>query len=92
MAAEQPAGQAGKAQPVIARLMRAVTQPGGKDVDWEKVRAVGAMIGAVTVIHGLKSRSWRYIHAAAAALAIGAVAAGRLKDKYAGPSDAPENK
>jgi hypothetical protein len=50
------------------------------------------MIGAITVIHGLKSRSWRYVHAAAAALAIGAVAAGRLKDKYAGPSEAPENK
>ena len=92
MAAEQPAGQAGKAQPEIAGLARAVTRPGGKDVDWERVRAVFALIGAVTVIHGLKSRSWRYIHAAAAALAIGAVAAGRLKDKYAGPSDAPENK
>ena len=90
MAAEQSAGQAGKAQAVSARLVRAVTQPGGKDVDWEKVRAVFAIIGAVTVIHGLKGRSWRYIHAAAAALAIGAVAAGRLKDKYGVPPEAPE--
>ena len=48
--------------------------------------------GAVTVIHGLKTRSWRYIHTAATALAIGAAAAGRLKDKYAGPSEAPGNK
>ena len=92
MTAEQSAEQDGKAEAVTARLVRAVTWPGGKDVDWEKVRAVGAMIGAITVIHGLKSRSWRYVHAAAAALAIGAVAAGRLKDKYAGPSEAPENK
>jgi hypothetical protein len=92
MAAEQPAGQAGKAQAVVTRLVRAVTRPGGKDVDWEKVRAVGAIIGAVTVIHGLKTRSWRYVHTAAAALAIGAATAGRLKNKYAGPPEAPENK
>ena len=47
---------------------------GGKDVDWERVRAVGSMISAATVIHGLKTRSWRYVHTAAAALAIGAAA------------------
>lgn len=92
MPADQDPGQAGKAQAAFTRTVRAVTWPGGKDVDWEKVRAVGAIIGAVTVIHGLKSRSWRYIHTAAAVLAIGAAAAGRLKDRYARPSEAPGNK
>ena len=92
MPADQDPGQAGKAQAAITKTVRAVTRPGGKDVDWEKVRAVGAIIGAVAVIHGLKTRSWRYLHTAAAALAIGAAAAGRLKDKYAGPSEAPGNK
>jgi len=87
MAADQAPGQAAKAQAAITRLVRAVTQPGGKDVDWEKVRAVGAIIGAVTVLHGLKTRSWRYLHTAAAALAVGAAAAGRLK-KFAEASEA----
>ena len=90
MTADQDPGQAGKAQAAITRLVRAVTQPAGKDIDWDKVRAAGAIIGAVTVIHGLRTRSWRYIHTAAAALAIGAAAAGRLKGKYAGTSQAPE--
>jgi hypothetical protein len=92
MAADQTPEQAGKAQTAITRVVRTVTQPGGKDVDWEKVRAVSTIIAAGTVIHGLKTRSWRYLHTAAAALAIGAAAAGRLKAKYAGASRAPESK
>jgi hypothetical protein len=92
MAADQSPEQAGKARAVITRVVRTVTQPGGKDVDWEKVRAVGAIIGALAVIHGLRTRSWRYIHTAAAGLAIGAAAAGRLKNRYAAPSQAPESK
>ena len=91
MTADQDPGQAGKAQAATTRLVRAVTWPGGKDVDWEKVGAVGTIIGAVTVIHGLKTRSWRYAHTAATALAMGAAAAGLLKDKYAGPSEAPDS-
>jgi hypothetical protein len=92
MAVDQAPKQAGKLQTTTTRLVRAVTQPGGKNVDWERVRAVGAIIGAAAVIHGLKTRSWRYIHTAAAGLAIGAAAAARLKDKYAGASQTPENK
>jgi hypothetical protein len=92
MATDQSPGQTGKAQAALTRVVRAVTQPGGKDVDWEKVRAVGAIIGAIAVIHGLKTRSWRYIHTAAAALAIAAAAAARLKGKYAEASEAPANK
>jgi hypothetical protein len=71
--------------------VRAVTQPGGKDIDWERVGAVGSIIGAVAVIHGLKTRSWRYLRTAATALVIGAAVAARLKAKYTGASQAPEN-
>lgn len=70
MAADQEPKQAGKAQAALTKTVRAVTRPGGKDVDWEKVRTVGAIIGAVTLLHGLKTRTWRYTHTAAAALAI----------------------
>jgi hypothetical protein len=92
MAADQPAEQAGNAQAAITRVVRAVTQPGGMDVDWEKVRAVGAIIGALVALHGVETRSWRYIRNAAEVLAIGAAAAGFLKNRVAGASQAPENK
>jgi hypothetical protein len=92
MATDQAPEQAGEAQSTIIRLVRAVTRPGGMDIDWEKVRAVGAIIGAVAVIHGLKTRSWRYIHTAAAVLAVGAATAARLKKISAGPPEAPADK
>jgi hypothetical protein len=91
MTADQSQEQAGKAQAAITRTVRAVTQPGGKDVDWERVGAVGSIVGAVAVIHGLKTRSWRYLRTAATVLVIGAAVAARLKARYAGASQAPEN-
>ena len=92
MTASQSPERAGKAQAALATTVRAVTQPGGMDVDWGKVGAVSSIVGAVAVIHGLRTRSWRYLHTAAVALAIGAAVAGRLRAKYAGASQAPENK
>ena len=92
MTADQSPKQAGKAQTALTKTMRAVTQPGGMDIDWEKVGAVSSIVGAVAVIHGLKTRSWRYLHTAAVAFVIGAAAAGRLKTRYAGASQAPDNK
>ena len=91
MTTDQSPKQAGKAQAALTKTVQAVTQPGGKDVDWGKVGALGSIVGAVAVIHGLKTRSWRYLHTAAAVLAIGAAVAGRLKAKYAGESQAPGN-
>jgi hypothetical protein len=91
MTADQSPTQVGKAQAALSRTVRAVTQPGGKDVDWERVGAVGSIVGAVAVIHGLKTRSWRYLRTAATALVIGARVAARLKAKYAGASQAPDN-
>jgi len=89
MTTDQSPKQAGKAQAALTKTVQAVTQPGGKDVDWGKVGALGSIVGAVAVIHGLKTRSWRYLHTAAVALAIGAAVAGRLKAGYAGGSQAP---
>jgi hypothetical protein len=91
MTADQSPKQAGKAQAALTRTVRAVTQPGGKDVDWGRVGAVGSIVGAIAVIHGLKTRSWRYLHTAAVALAIGAAAAGFLKTRYSGAPQEPEN-
>ena len=83
--------EAGNAQTALTRTVRAVTQPGGKDIDWGKVGAVGSIVGAVAVIHGLNTRSWRYLRTAAVALAIGAGVAGFLKARYAGAAQEPEN-
>jgi hypothetical protein len=88
MTADQSPEQAGKAQAVLTRTVQAVTQPGGREVDWAKVGAVGSIVGAVAVLHGLNSRSWRYLRTAAVALAIGAAAAGFLKTRYAGSEQA----
>jgi hypothetical protein len=92
MTAEQPAKQAGTAQAAFTKTVRTITQPGGMDVNWGKVGAVSSIVGAVAVLHGLKTRSWRYLHTATVALVIGAAVAGRLKAKYAGASQAPDNK
>ena len=91
MTADQSQKQAGKTQAALTRTVRAATQPGGKDVDWGRVGAVGSIVGAVAVIHGLRTRSWRYLRTAATVLVIGAAVAARLKAKYAGASQAPEN-
>ena len=91
MTADQSPKQAGKAEAGLTRTVRAVTQPGGKDVDWGKVGAVGSIVGAVAVIHGLNTRSWRYLRTAAVALAIGAGVAGFLKARYAGAPQALED-
>lgn len=76
------------AEPTISRVVRAVTQPGGMNVDWKKVRAGAGVIAGISVIHGLRHRSWRYAHSVGVVLGIAAAAAARLKDKYVG---APEN-
>jgi hypothetical protein len=85
MAADQVPRQAGEGEAAITRFVRAVTQPGGRDVDWERVGAVGAIISALIVLHGHQTRSWRYLHTAATVLVIGAAAAGRLNKLVVAP-------
>ncbi|HMD92314.1 MAG TPA: hypothetical protein VKG80_06695 [Trebonia sp.] len=92
MAADQVPTQAGDAEPAFTRIVRAVIQPGGKDIDWEKVNAAGVIIGAAATIYGLKNRSWRHVNTAATVLVIGSAIAARLKDRYVKAAEAPENK
>jgi hypothetical protein len=84
MAADKATTKDETAEPMIARMARAVTQPGGRNVDWKKVRAASAVIAGISVIHGLRHRRWRYVHSAGVVLGIAAAAAARLKDKYVG--------
>jgi hypothetical protein len=67
---------------VIARVVRAVTQPGGRNIDWKKIRAAGAVIAGLSVILGIRHRRWRYTHTFGVILGVAAAAAARLKDKY----------
>jgi len=70
------------AEPVIARVVRAVTQPRGMNIDWKKIRAAGAVIAGLSVILGIRHRRWRYTHTFGVILGVAAAAAARLKDKY----------
>jgi hypothetical protein len=77
------------AEPAIARVARTVTQPGGMNIDWKKVRAAGAVIAGISVLLGVRHRRWRYTHTVGVVLGIAAAAAARLKDKYV---ETPESK
>ena len=82
MAANGPSATNQAAEPVIARVVRAVTQPGGRNIDWKKIRAAGAVIAGLSVILGIRHRRWRYTHTFGVILGVAAAAAARLKDKY----------
>jgi hypothetical protein len=88
MADDQAPAKDATAEPVIARVVRAVTQPGGRNIDWKRVRAAGAVIAGISVLLGVRHRRWRHTHSFGVALGVAAAAAARLKDKYV---KAPEN-
>ena len=92
MTVDHAPSQDSKMRSAITTVVRAVTQPAGKNVDWQRVSAVGEVIGALAAVHGLKTRTWRYIHTAGTALGIGSAAAGYLKDKFGEAAQTPENK
>jgi len=60
MADDQAPANDATAEPVIARVVRAVTQPGGLNIDWKRVCAAGAVIAGISVILGVRHRRWRY--------------------------------
>jgi len=80
--ADDQASAKDDAEPMIARVARVVTQPGGRDIDWKRVRAAGVAIAAISVILGVRHRRWRYTHSFGVVLGIAAAAAARLKDRY----------
>ena len=58
--------------------------------DWKRVGAAGSVIGGLAVMHGLRSRKWRFIHTFGVALGIVATVAPFLKRKSAHAVQAPE--
>ena len=92
MTADQAPGQAGKAQAGIHRIARAIARPGGMNINWDRIQGVVGIIGAITLLHGLKTRSWRRAHTATTVLTVGTVAAGLLKKRYARTSRTAKNK
>ena len=51
----------------------------GMNIDWRRVGAAGSVIGGIAIMHGLKSRRWRYLHTFGVALGIVSTAAPILK-------------
>jgi hypothetical protein len=47
--------------------------------DWKRVGAAGSVVGGIAVMHGLRSRKWRFIHTVGVALGIVATAAPIIK-------------
>ena len=39
-------------------------------IDWKRVGAAGSVIGGIAVMHGLRTRKWRYMHTVGVALGI----------------------
>jgi hypothetical protein len=82
VAADQASAKNQAAESAIARYALAVTQPGGMNIDWPRVRAIGDVIAGVCALQGLKYRKWEYVHTFGVVLGIVATAAGLLKNKY----------
>jgi hypothetical protein len=82
VAADQVSTKIQAADSAIARYARAVTQPGGMNIDWPTVRATGDVIAGLCALQGLKHRKWEYVHTFGVVLGIVATAAGLLKNRY----------
>jgi hypothetical protein len=48
-------------------------------IDWKMVGGAGSIIGGIAVMHGFKTRKWRYIHTFGVALGFAATAAPIVK-------------
>jgi hypothetical protein len=80
------------AESMLAKYTRAVTQPGGRNIDWPRVRATGEVIAGLTAIHGLRYRKWEYVHTFGVMLGLVATALGLLKKRYGEAPRPAENK
>ena len=92
MAADQALTRDQTAESMLAKYTRAVTQPGGRNIDWPRVRATGEVIAGLTAIHGLRYRKWEYVHTFGVVLGFVATALGLLKKKYGEAPRPAENK
>lgn len=64
-----------------ARIVRAITRPGGINIDWARVRAGSAAIAGLALLHGVRHRSWRYVHTLAVVVGVAAAGATVLQKK-----------
>ena len=71
------------ARSALSGLAQSVTQPGGMDVDWVKVRSAGAAIAGLALLHGVGSRRWRYMHTVGVVVGVAAALATILKNEEA---------
>jgi hypothetical protein len=92
VAADQASTKNQAAESAIARYALAITQPGGMNIDWPRVRATGEVIAGLCALQGLKYRKWEYAHTFGVVLGIVATAAGLLKNKYSKAPRPAENK
>ena len=92
MAADQALTRDQTAESMLAKYTRAVTQPGGRNIDWPRVRATGEVIAGLTAIHGLRYRKWEYVHTFGVVLGAVATALGLLKKRYGEAPRPAENK
>jgi hypothetical protein len=92
VAADQALTRGQTAESVLAKYARTVTQPGGRNIDWPRVRATGEVIAGLTAIHGLRYRKWEYVHTFGVVLGLVATTLGLLKKKYGEAPRQAENK
>jgi hypothetical protein len=92
VAADQALTRDQTAESMLVKYARAVTQPGGRNIDWPRVRATGEVIAGLTAIHGLRYRKWEYVHTFGVVLGLVATALGLLKKRYGEASPSVENK
>jgi hypothetical protein len=88
MAVGQAPGKDEKAKQAVTGFVQSVAQL-GTNIDWKKVGAAGAVMGGISVIHGLRHRRWRYIHTLGVVLGIAAAVAPRVVEKFAGAERTP---
>lgn len=82
MGADRAAAEGEMAEPAIARVVRAVTQPAGMNIDWRMVHEAGTIIAGISAVLRGKGRRWQHIHSFGVGLGIAGAVAARLKSKY----------
>jgi hypothetical protein len=64
---------------------------GEMNINWKKAGAAGGIVAGIAVVHGTKTRTWRYIHTGGVVLGIiAAVASYIIERKSAQAAQAPE--
>jgi hypothetical protein len=79
-----------EAKPAVTGFARSVAQR-GKNIDWSRVRAAGAIIAGISMLHGVGRRRWRYFHTFGVVVGIVAGVAPVLMERFAGAERTPED-